>query len=40
MGVLADVGTVGTPPNAAIQKYLKQVPHLFASAGGARFNGE
>src|SRR5258708_6813863 len=38
--VLADVGTVGTVPNIAIQKYLNQnkVPHLFASAGGRRFN--
>ena len=40
-GVLADVGTVGTVPNIAIQKYLNQnkVPHVFASAGGRRFNG-
>jgi branched-chain amino acid transport system substrate-binding protein len=40
MGVLAEVGTVGTPTNVAIQKYLnsKQVPQLFASAGGSRFN--
>jgi branched-chain amino acid transport system substrate-binding protein len=39
-GVLADVGTVGTVPNIAIQKYLNQnkVPHVFASAGGRRFN--
>lgn len=39
-GVLADVGTVGTAPNIAIQKYLNQnkIPHLFASAGGRRFN--
>jgi ABC-type branched-subunit amino acid transport system substrate-binding protein len=39
-GVLADTGTVGTTPNTAIQKYLnqKQVPHLFVSAGGSRFN--
>lgn len=38
--VLADVGTVGTVPNIAIQKYLNQnkVPHVFASAGGRRFN--
>ncbi len=30
-GVLADVGTVGTTPNVAIQKYLNQakVPHIF-----------
>jgi branched-chain amino acid transport system substrate-binding protein len=40
MGVLAEVGTVGTPPNVAIQKYLnsKHVPQLFVSAGGSRFN--
>ena len=39
-GVLADVGTVGTVPNIAIQKYLNQnkVPQVFASAGGRRFN--
>src|SRR6266481_7416767 len=39
-GVLADVGTVGTTPNVAIQKYLNQakVPHIFISAGGRRFN--
>jgi branched-chain amino acid transport system substrate-binding protein len=38
-GVLADVGTVGTTPNVAIQKYLNQakVPHVFISAGGRRF---
>ena len=38
-GVLADVGTVGTTPNVAIQKYLNtaKVPHLFVSAGGRRF---
>src|SRR5260370_17071681 len=38
--VLADVGTVGTVPNIAIQKYLNQnkIPHVFASAGGWRFN--
>src|SRR5215831_9538341 len=34
-GVLADVGTVGTTPNVAIQKYLNgaKVPHVFISAG-------
>src|SRR5438094_7342865 len=39
-GVLAEVGTVGTVPNIAVQKYLNQnkVPHVFASAGGRRFN--
>jgi branched-chain amino acid transport system substrate-binding protein len=38
-GVLADVGTVGTTPNVAIQKYLNgaNVPHVFISAGGRRF---
>jgi branched-chain amino acid transport system substrate-binding protein len=37
--VLADVGTVGTTPNVAIQKYLNgaKVPHIFISAGGRRF---
>ncbi|MDB5630501.1 MAG: branched-chain amino acid transporter substrate-binding protein [Tardiphaga sp.] len=40
IGVFADVGTVGTTPNVAIQKYLNQnkVPHVFISAGGRRFN--
>jgi branched-chain amino acid transport system substrate-binding protein len=39
-GVLAEVGTVGTVPNVAVQKYLNQnkVPHVFISAGGRRFN--
>src|SRR6202051_1414668 len=38
-GVLADVGTVGTTPNVAIQKYLHgaKVPHIFVSAGVRRF---
>src|SRR5260370_31645736 len=38
-GVLADVGTVGTTPNVAIQKYLNgaKVPHIFISACGRRF---
>src|SRR3981189_646173 len=38
-GVLADVGTVGTTPNVAIQKYLNGAkgPHVFVSAGGRRF---
>ncbi|MBR1251642.1 ABC transporter substrate-binding protein [Bradyrhizobium sp. AUGA SZCCT0169] len=37
--VLADVGTVGSTPNVAIQKYLNgaKVPHIFVSAGGRRF---
>ena len=36
IGVLAEVGTIGTVPNVAIQKYLnsKQVPQLFITAGG------
>ncbi len=40
IGVLAEVGTVGTTPNVATQKYLngKKVPQLFISAGGRRFN--
>jgi branched-chain amino acid transport system substrate-binding protein len=39
-GVLAEVGTVGTTPNVAVQKYLNgaKVPHVFISAGGRRFN--
>jgi branched-chain amino acid transport system substrate-binding protein len=40
IGVLAEVGTIGTVPNVAIQKFLnsKQVPQLFITAGGRRFN--
>jgi branched-chain amino acid transport system substrate-binding protein len=40
VGILAEVGTIGTVPNVAIQKYLnsKHVPQLFATAGGRRFN--
>lgn len=40
VGILAEVGTIGTVPNVAIQKYLnsKQVPQLFITAGGRRFN--
>src|SRR5665213_3337443 len=40
VGVLAEIGTIGTVPNVAIQKYLnsKQVPQLFITAGGRRFN--
>ena len=39
-GVLAEVGTIGTAPNVAVQKYLntKAVPQLFITAGGRRFN--
>lgn len=38
--MLAEVGTIGTAPNVAIQKFLnsKQVPQLFITAGGRRFN--
>jgi ABC-type branched-subunit amino acid transport system substrate-binding protein len=40
IGILAEVGTIGTVPNVAIQKFLnsKQVPQLFITAGGRRFN--
>ncbi|MCJ9701623.1 MULTISPECIES: ABC transporter substrate-binding protein [unclassified Bradyrhizobium] len=40
IGVLAEVGTIGTAPNVAIQKYLnsRKVPQLFITAGGRRFN--
>ena len=39
-GVLAEVGTVGTVPNVATQKYLNQnkISQVFISAGGRRFN--
>lgn len=38
--VLAISGTLGTPTNAAIQKYLNQngVPHIFCIAGASRFS--
>ena len=40
VGILAEVGTIGTVPNVAIQRYLnsKKVPQLFITAGGRRFN--
>jgi ABC-type branched-subunit amino acid transport system substrate-binding protein len=40
VGVLAEAGTLGTPTNLAIQKYLngKRVPQLYVSAGATRFN--
>src|SRR5882757_6438313 len=40
VGVLAEVGTIGTAPNVAIQKFLNsnKVPQLFITAGGRRFN--
>jgi branched-chain amino acid transport system substrate-binding protein len=39
-GVLAEVGTLGTPTNSATQKYLnaKKVPQLLITAGGSKFN--
>ena len=39
-GVLAIVGSFGTPTNAAIQKYLneRRVPQLFIQAGASRWN--
>lgn len=39
-GVLAIIGNIGSPTNAAIQKYLNQnkVPQLFVSTGASRFN--
>jgi branched-chain amino acid transport system substrate-binding protein len=38
--ILADIGSLGTPTNSAIQKYLnsKQVPHLLVSTGAAKWN--
>lgn len=38
-GVLATFQIVGTPPNAAVQKYLnaRKIPQLLASTGAARF---
>ena len=38
--VLAVYGTIGTPTNTAIHKYLnaKKVPHLLASSGGTKWN--
>jgi branched-chain amino acid transport system substrate-binding protein len=40
IGILAEVGTIGTVPNVAVQKYLnsKQIPQLLITAGGRRFN--
>lgn len=41
-GVLAEVGTLGTPTNSAIQKYLngRKVPQLLIQAGGSKFNDQ
>jgi ABC-type branched-subunit amino acid transport system substrate-binding protein len=38
--VLAIIGSLGTPTNAAVQKYLasKKVPHLFITSGASRWN--
>jgi ABC-type branched-subunit amino acid transport system substrate-binding protein len=38
--ILADIGSLGTPTNTAIQKYLnsKQVPHILLSTGAAKWN--
>jgi branched-chain amino acid transport system substrate-binding protein len=38
--VLMIFQSLGTAPNAAIQKYLnqKKIPHLFVSSGASRFN--
>jgi ABC-type branched-subunit amino acid transport system substrate-binding protein len=40
LNVIAELGTVGTPTNSAIQRYLngRKVPHLLISAGGSKFN--
>jgi ABC-type branched-subunit amino acid transport system substrate-binding protein len=38
--ILADIGSLGTPTNSAIQKYLnsKKVPHILVSTGAAKWN--
>ena len=38
--ILADIGSLGTPTNSAIQKYLnsKKVPHLLISTGAGKWN--
>jgi ABC-type branched-subunit amino acid transport system substrate-binding protein len=38
--ILADIGSLGTPTNSAIQKYMngKKVPHLLISTGAAKWN--
>ena len=38
--VLAMIGNLGTPTNAAVQKYLntKKIPHLLLAAGASRWN--
>src|SRR5678815_2976167 len=38
--VLADIGSLGTPTNSSIQKYLnsKKIPHLLISTGASKWN--
>ena len=38
--ILADIGSLGTPTNSAIQKYLnsKKIPHLLISTGASKWN--
>jgi ABC-type branched-subunit amino acid transport system substrate-binding protein len=38
--ILADIGSLGTPTNSAIQKYLnsKKVPHILISTGAGKWN--
>jgi ABC-type branched-subunit amino acid transport system substrate-binding protein len=38
--ILADIGSLGTPTNSSIQKYLnsKKVPHILISTGAAKWN--
>ncbi len=38
--VLADIGSLGTPTNSAIQKYLnaKKVPHILVSSGASKWD--
>lgn len=39
-GILANIGSLGTPTNSAIQKYLnaKKMPHIFISTGASKWN--
>lgn len=38
--ILADIGSLGTPTNSSIQKYLnaKKMPHIFLSTGASKWN--
>jgi ABC-type branched-subunit amino acid transport system substrate-binding protein len=38
--ILADIGSLGTPTNSAIQRYLngKKVPHILVSSGASKWN--